>query len=113
AQPTQPGPLAAFLTAPRSAAAALDSYSFVFGTDPNERGIYESDAKKVLEIWGKLSLRLDPAVREVRTANYGYAIANVSLAKPGGAPYRMTALVIGYLAEDKTWKVAALHYLAL
>ena len=112
-QPTEAGPLAAFLTAPSSAATALDEYSFVFGTDANERGGDETEAKKLLDSWSKLSLHLDPAVREVRTAKYGYALANVSLAKPGGAPYRMTALVIGHLAADNTWKLAALHYLAL
>ena len=112
-QPTQAGPLVAFLAAPRSAANALAGHPMVFGTDANEHGMGEAEAKTLLESWSKLALQLDPAVREVRTATYGYAIASVSLAKPGGAPYRMIALVVGHLGKDKTWKIVALHYLPL
>lgn len=109
---TPAGPLAAFLTSPPSAAAALDGNPVVFGTDANERGIGETGAKQLLEHWGKLALTLEPSVHEVHSASAGYAVGTVNLAKRGGAPLRMPALIIGKPAADKSWKVVALHYLA-
>lgn len=107
--PTPAGPLAAFAAAPAKAAAVLDKASAVFGTDPPEHA-NDYESKDLLAGWSTLALTLDPQVREVHTATYGYAIASVQLAKPGDAPMRMTALVIGSL-DKGTWRVSAIHYL--
>ena len=107
--PTAPGPLAAFAAAPATAADVLDQASAVFGTDPPEHA-HDYESKDLLAGWNKLALTLDPQVREVHAASYGYAIASVQLAKPGGPPMRMTALVIGSL-DKGAWPVSAIHYL--
>jgi hypothetical protein len=107
--PNASGPLAAMLAAPASAAATLRSGT-VFGTEPDEHG-EDSDARDLLGRWAKLQFALDPAAREVHVADYGYAIASVALARPGGPPLRMRALVIGTL-DNGTWKIDAIHYIA-
>jgi hypothetical protein len=111
--PTPPGPLAKLLADPRAAAAALESsYTTVFGTDPGEHATNE-ESGKLLASWGRLQLALDPQVREVERAKSGYAIGTVTLAKPGGPPYRMSAIIVGALDEHGAWKIVAIHYLAL
>lgn len=43
----------------------------------------------------------------------GSAMANVNLMKPGGAPYRMSALLVAMPAAGDTWQVVAANYGAL
>jgi hypothetical protein len=65
----------------------------------------------------KLPLAIEEAdkVREVRTASWGYAIAdvNINVPKPGAAPYRMSAFVIAVPAVGGAWSVVAVNYGAL
>ena len=109
---TPAGPLADVLTDPKAAAAALADHAAIFGTDPGEHASSSSDLKKLLGDWSALKLSRAPEVREVHAARWGYAIANIDFAKPGGQPYRMTALAIGAPDAKGTWRVAAIHYLA-
>ena len=83
----------------------------MFGTDANELGKYEA-AKPLLERWGKLALtptrrsrgahgdlRLRTRDRESRETGWG------ALSDDG--------LIIATPDKDKSWKVSAIHYLAL
>lgn len=112
ASPSSPGPLAQLLVAPKAASAALTESAVVFGTDPDEHAAWQEQAEALLARWSKLHLTLDPSVREVHAGSYGYAIASVSLAKPGAAPLRMTALIIGSLDDKQAWRVDAIHFIS-
>jgi hypothetical protein len=112
---TDAGPLAKFLTSPVDASAALadDPDVVVMGTDRNEYAVGTKAAKALLARWSKLKLYLDGGlVREVRTKDWGYAIANVNYDDPQyeKSPMRMSALVIA-LPDGAAWKIVALHYL--
>lgn len=112
---TPPGPLAKFLTSPSDVAAALanDPSVVVLGTDPKEEAVGPDAAKALLQSWSKLQLSLNGnAVREVHGKTWGYALANVDLARKDGNPYRLGGLVIATLSGDQ-WKVVALHYCPL
>ena len=52
-------------------------------------------------------------VREVRTAVWGYAMADVNIPKPGGAPFRMSAFLIAVPGPNNAWSVVAVRYGAL
>lgn len=110
---TQPGPLSKLLTSVDEAAAALanDPSVSVQGTDKGEYAIGPDAAKKQLAKWSKLKLSLDKnQAREVRTATYGYALANVNMPDPAGGDFNMTGLVIAIPNGDK-WSVVGVHYL--
>ena len=114
--PTSAGPLAKLLTAPDDLANALSADPVVvFGTDQAERGVGQAAAKALLAKWRKLPLAIDEndKVREVRTANWGFAMANVNITKGRGAPYRMSALLLAVPASNGTWSVLAANYGAL
>ncbi|HEX4452658.1 MAG TPA: hypothetical protein VH143_17395 [Kofleriaceae bacterium] len=106
--PTPTGPLAALAASPASASKVVETGSVVFGTELAEYAIDDGQASAdLLASWSKLALTLDPAVHEVHTARYGYAITSVALGKS-----RMIALVIG--APTKTgWELTAIHYVGL
>lgn len=114
---TPAGPLADLLVSPRAARAAVAPGHArrveILGTDADERATYGDAAKSLLARWNKLALVRDAAVAEVHTATWGYAVATVSFAKPGGAPYRMAALVLATPTASGAWSVSAIHYLAL
>ena len=114
--PTEPGPLANLLVSPRALADALGDGAVVCGTDPSERGIGAADASALLGKWKKLAISLDPKskLREVRTATFGYALANVRIvAKPGGDAYKLNAFVLALPHQDGAWSVVAAGYGAL
>jgi hypothetical protein len=114
--PTAPGPLAALLAAPDNLASSLASDRLVvFGTDKAERATSPAAAKALLGKWKKLPLAIDETdkVREVHTDRWGFAMADVNIAKAGGAPYRMCALVIAVPGRDGAWSVVAVNYGAL
>jgi hypothetical protein len=106
--PTLAGPLANLAASPAIASKAANNGTAVFGTELTEHAVADGTyAPDLLASWSKLALTLDPAVREVHTASYGYAIASVALGTS-----RMIALVIG--APTKTgWELSAIHYLGL
>lgn len=96
-----------------STALAKDATAVVFGTDKAERGIGGPAAKKLVDGWKSLKLELEGKVREVRTATYGFVQANVNWVQPGGAPYRMRALLIATPDPTGTWTIRTVHYAAL
>jgi hypothetical protein len=91
---------------------AKDATAVVFGTDKAERGIGGPAAKKLVDGWKSLKLELEGKVREVRTATYGFVQANVNWVQPGGAPYRMRALMIATPGPTGTWTIRTVHYAA-
>ena len=114
--PTPAGPLTPLLASPDKLAAAIAGDPVVlYGTDKAERAIGASAAKSLLAKWRKLPLAIEEndKVREVRTANWGYAMADVNIAKAGGPPYRMSGFVIAVPSADGAWSVVAASYGAL
>lgn len=114
--PTVAGPLVKLLSAPDSLAGSLASDPVVvFGTDKTERAVGQGAAKALLTKWHKLLLAIEEAdkVREIRTAAWGYVMADVNIAKPGGAPYRMSAFLVAIPVSNGTWSVVAVNYGAL
>jgi hypothetical protein len=89
---------------------AKDATAVVFGTDKAERGIGGQAGKKLLDRWKSLKLEIDGAVREVRTATFGFVQANVNWVQPGGAPYRMRVLMIATPDPTGTWTIRTVHY---
>lgn len=87
----------------------------VFGTDKAERAIGQPAAKALLAKWRKLPLAIEEAdkVREVRTASWGFAVADVNIAKGSGPPHRMSAFVIAVPGPSGAWSVVAVNYGAL
>lgn len=96
-----------------SSGLAKDATAVVFGTDKAERGIGGPAAKKLVDGWKSLKLELEGKVREVRTATYGFVQANVNWIQPGGAPYRMRALLIATPDPSGAWTIRAVHYAAI
>jgi hypothetical protein len=114
--PTPAGPLTPLLAAPDKLAAAIGGDPVVlYGTDKAERAIGAAAAKALLGKWRKLPLTIDEGdkVREVRTANWGYAMADVNIPKPGGPPFRMSAFLIALPGAGGSWSVVAAIYGAL
>jgi hypothetical protein len=114
--PTSAGPLVPLLASPDKLAAAIGADPvMVYGTDKAERAVGGAAAKALLGKWRKLPLAIEDAdaVREIRTANWAYAMAHVNIAKAGGPPYRMNAFVIAVPAANSTWSVVAASYGAL
>lgn len=114
--PTPAGSLAPLLASPDKLAAAIGGDPVVvYGTDKAERAIGASAAKALLGKWRKLPLAIDDAdaVREIRTANWGYAMAHVNIAKAGGPPYRMSAFLVATPAANGMWSVVVVSYGAL
>jgi hypothetical protein len=114
--PTPAGPLMKLLAAPDELVASLSvDPVFVFGTDKAERAIGQAAAKALLSKWRKLPLAIEEGdkVREVRTASWGFAMADVNIPKPGGAPYRMTGFLIAVPGPSGSWSVVAVNYGAL
>jgi len=114
--PTSAGPLVKLLAVPDAVADALGSDPVVvFGTDKAERAIGQATAKALLAKWRKLPLAIEEAdkVREVRTASWGYAMADVNIPKPGAPPYRMTGFLIAVPGPSGSWSVVAVNYGAL
>lgn len=114
--PTPPGLLVKLLAAPDQLAASLSADPVVvFGTDKTERAIGQAAAKSLLAKWRKLALAIEEAdkVREVRAANWGFAIVDVNIPKPGGSPYRMSAFLVAVPAPNGSWSVVAASYGAL
>jgi hypothetical protein len=110
------GPLVKTLALPDALASTLASDPVVvFGTDANERAIGHRAAKALLGKWSKLPLAIEEAdkVREVKTTAWAYAMADVNIAKAGGAPYRMSAFLVAIPAAGGTWQVVAVSYGAL
>lgn len=85
--PTDAGPLTKLLLSPDALSGALGEGAVVFGTDPDERAGNTAEAKGLLDKWKKLAITLDPKskVHEVRTATYGFAMANVRITTKSGA----------------------------
>lgn len=114
--PTPAGPLVKLLSAPEELAAALSAAPVVvFGTDKAERASGQAAAKALLSKWRKLPLAIEEGdkVREVRTASWGFAMADVNIPKLGGAPYRMTGFLIAIPGPSGSWSVVAVNYGAL
>ena len=112
---TDGGPLAKLVVAPADLAAAFasDPNVAVFGTDPDEHA-FGGDAKTLLGTWSKLALAVEPgAVREVRTAGYGYVAADINLTSGTGHPYRLTALLLAVPGANGAWTPVALHFAPL
>jgi hypothetical protein len=110
---TPPGPLVKLLTAPDALASSLGPDPVVvYGTDAGEHAVGASAAKSLLAKWRKLPLVLEEAdkVREVHGNGWGFAIADVNLAKPGGPPFRMSAFAVATAKPDGTWQVNAVSY---
>lgn len=109
---TEPGPLAKLAASPKSLADLLAADPVVvFGTDGAERAVGQTAAKALLGQWKNLSLTLEAGdkFREVHTDHWGYALADVNIAKPGGAPLRMSAFVVA-VPSGGTWSVLAVSY---
>lgn len=103
--PTEAGPLSALLGAPNKLAGALLEEEegpevFLAGLEPADRAVGYVDAKLYAYKLGKQGVVLAPGqVREVHTAAWGYAIANLG-------PKRMTGLVIALPPKDGgAWRV--------
>jgi hypothetical protein len=113
--PTARGPLVKLLASPEELAASLASDPVVYGTDAAERAAGQAAAKALLAKWRKLPLAIDEAdkVREVRTASWGFAMADVNIAKGSGAPYRMSAFLVAVPGPNGSWSVVAVNYGAL
>ena len=104
------------LAAPDPLAGALAGDPVVvFGTDKAEQAIGQAAAKALLARWRRLLLAIEEGdkVREVRTASWGYAMADVNIMKPGGAPYRMSAFLVAVPGPSGSWSVVAVNYRAL
>jgi hypothetical protein len=115
-EPTDAGALSQLLLSPPALADTLGDGAVVFGTDPGERAIGTADSKALLARWKKLTITLDPSSkpREVHTASYGYAIANVRVAtKPGSEPYTLNAFVLALPGAGGAWSVVGASYGAL
>lgn len=109
---TPPDVLTKLLVDPAGLAAALQPTGVVLGSDPRERAKGE-DAKKLLASWQKLTLTIDDSqkVREVHTATYGYAMANVQLVSAKGKdPMAMNAFVLAVPGTGGAWQVVAAAY---
>ncbi len=115
--PNAAGPLAKLLASPTELANTLGSDPLVvLGTDRGERAVGKTAAKALLAKWAKLPFAIEEAdkVREVHTASYGYAMADVNYTKQGQrAPYRMNAFVLAVPGANGTWSVVAAGYGAL
>jgi hypothetical protein len=101
------------LAAPDALSGALAADPIVvFGTDKAERAIGRAAAKALLAKWRKLPLAVEEAdkVREVRTASWGFAMADVNIPKPGGAPFRMSAFLVAVPGPSGSWSVVAVNY---
>jgi len=113
---TPAGPLVPLLATPDKLAAAFGGDPAVlYGSDKAERAIGANAAKALLGKWRKLPLAIEEndKVREVRTTNWGYALADVNIAKAGGPPYRMSAFLIAVPVANGAWSVVAASYGAL
>jgi hypothetical protein len=114
--PTPPGPLVKLLASADALASSLSSDPVaVFGTAAAERGVGQSAAKTLLAKWRKLPFAIEEAdkVREVRTAAWSYAMADVNIPKPGGSPFRMSAFLVAIPGPNGAWSVVAVNYGAL
>lgn len=110
---TKPGSLSKILVSPEylSNGLAKDATVVVFGTDKAEKAIGGPAAKKLVDSWKSLKLEIEGDVREIATSTYGFVQANVNWVKPGGAPYRMRALMIA--TRDGTsdpWTIRAVQF---
>ena len=107
---TDAGPLTAMLADPTALAAALldDPATSVFGTEEGERAVGLAASKKLVTSWSKLSLAVDGKPREVRTATWGYAAANVAW-KSKTKTITMRATVFAVMVGT-AWKAVAVHY---
>jgi len=115
-EPTDAGLLSNLLVSPDVLAGALGEGAVVFGTDPGERGIGTTSAKALLAKWKKLTITFDPKskVHEIRTATYGYAMANVNIVtKPGAEAYKLNAFVLALPVASGAWSVVGASYGAL
>jgi len=119
ANPTKPGPLVPLIASPAELAKKLatDNNLVVLGTDTNERAVGPAAARRMLGRWTKLGLTIDTAaVRERRTATYGFAQASVrftakaSYDKNQTLYYNMQALLIALPAGPGDWRVVVVHY---
>ncbi|HUC00403.1 MAG TPA: hypothetical protein VMS11_11305 [Solirubrobacterales bacterium] len=111
--PTPPGPLVKLLAVPDELAASLSADPVVvFGTDKAERAVGRAAAKALLAKWRKLPLAIEEAdkVREVCAASWGFAMADVNIPKPGGAPFRMSAFLVAVPGPSGSWSVVAVNY---
>lgn len=114
--PTPPGPLVKLLASPDELAGSLSSDPVVvFGTDAAERATTQTAGRALLSKWKKLPLAIEERdkVRELRTKAWGYALANVNIAKAGGPPYRMSAFLVAVPSPNGAWSVVAVNYGAL
>ncbi len=114
--PTAVGPLVKLLAAPDALAAALATDpAVVYGTDPTERAFGAAAGKSLLAKWAKLPLAVEEKdlAREVHGKAWGFAMADVNLAKPGGPPYRMSGFVVAAANPDGSWQPVAVSYGAL
>jgi len=110
---TPPDALTKLLVASDALAAALDPNAVVLGSDLAERGEGAANAKRLLGTWQKLKLTLDldQKTREVHTATYGYAMANVQLTpSKGGSELAMNAFVLALPGANGSWSVVAAAY---
>lgn len=101
------------LAVPDDLAAALSADPVVvFGTDKAEQAIGQAAAKALLSKWRKLPLAIEEAdkVREIRTASWGYAMADVNIPKSGGAPFRPSAFLVAVPGPSGSWSVVAVNY---
>lgn len=104
--------LTKLLVAPDALAAALDANAVVLGTDPKERAQGPA-AKALLAKWKGLKLTIDgeQKTREVHTATYGYAMANVQMTPAkGGDTKAMNAFVLALPSASGSWSVVAASY---
>ncbi len=107
---TDAGPLSKLLIDPGAIAKTLyDEPSIVvLGTEMSERAVGPAAAKKLLGSWAKLALSIDGKPREVRSATWGYAAANVAWMVKGKTT-KMRATLYA-LQIDGAWKVVGVHF---
>lgn len=109
---TAPGPLTAWLTDPVALAAALADTPdvVVLGTEPKERAVGKKAGARLLTSWRKLALSIAGAPREVRTARWGYAAANVDWTRKPDDVVHMRATVFATSTDGAHWSAVVVQY---
>ncbi len=104
------GPLTKLLIDPAAIAKTLhdDPSIVVLGTEVSERAVGPAAAKKLLGAWSKLTLAIEGKPREVRSAAWGIAAANVTWTVKGKVTKLRATLYA--LQIDGAWKVVGVHY---
>ncbi|HWU87845.1 MAG TPA: hypothetical protein VN253_11245 [Kofleriaceae bacterium] len=116
ADPTERGPLTAFVTDPGLAARSVrdDAAVAVVGFGRGDLAVGSSAARALLDQIGERKPSLQGKPHEVRTADWGFVHANVDLPVAGESlPARGAVQLVALPDAHGAWSVVSVHYAAL